>query len=473
MSMHGRMVLGRLVRCAATASIAAHAGVHMGAAHAGVIERIETAEEAFIYGFPMVAGYKAMYEFAIDKASSQYKAPFNQILNEARVATPQDTAVITPNSDTPYSLVWMDLRAEPMVLCVPQIDKKRYYSVQLVDLYTFNYGYIGSRATGNDAACYMVTGPGWSGEKPAGVAKTFPSETQYSLAVYRTQLFGPDDIGNVKKVQAGYRVQPLSAFVGRAAPPPLPEPAFPKFTDAAFKQDFPAFLNFLLQFCPTVAAEQVLRARFAEIGIAPGKPFDLEAAPLEEKLAFGLGMKLGYDKIKDKKDNLGHDENGWRVGAEQGDRAFYDGNWLLRAAAALAGIYGNDEVEALYPLAFTDGRGKKLNAASSSYTLTFAKGQVPPVNAFWSVTMYDGKSQLLVANPINRYLINSPMLPNLKVASDGSLTLYIQKSSPGKDKEPNWLPAPDGTFYLAMRLYWPKQAALDGDWRPPPIKPAP
>lgn len=437
----------------------------------GMVEGFDLAEEAYIYAFPMIMNYKAMYEFTIDKSSSQYKAPFNQIANEARVFTPKDTTVISPNSDTPYSLLTMDLRAEPLVLCVPEVEKRRYYSVQLVDMYTFNYGYIGSRATGNQAGCYLVAGPGWKGEKPAGIDKVFRCETEFSLAIYRTQLFNPEDIDNVKQVQAGYKVQPLSEFLKQPAPPAPPLPDCPKFAMKAFKTDFISYLNFLLKFCPTVPQEKELRAQFAEIGIGPGQPFDFENLSLEHKLTVGLGIKLGYDKIKDKRQHVGKDVNGWRIASGFGDRAAYHGDWLLRAAVAMAGIYGNDAVEALYPIAYTDRRGEKLDASTHRYTITFPKGQLPPVNAFWSVTMYDGKTQLLVANPIDRYLINSPMLPNLKKNRDGSLTLYVQKDSPGKAKEANWLPAPNDEFYLVMRLYWPKPAALDGVWKPPAVQP--
>ena len=159
-------------------------------------------QQAYVYGFPMIAAYKAMYEFNVDKSNSQYKGPFNQVLNTAQVFTPKDTAVTTPNSDTPYSFLQADLRAEPIVFCVPKIEKNRYYSVQLTDMYSFNYGYVGSRATGNDAGCYMVAGPGWSGESPKGIKKVFRSETQFSMILFRTQLFSPADIVNVKKIQA-------------------------------------------------------------------------------------------------------------------------------------------------------------------------------------------------------------------------------------------------------------------------------
>jgi hypothetical protein len=421
----------------------------------------------------MVMGYGIMYEYAVDTKSDQYKAPFNKIYNTARVYTPKDTAVITPNSDTPYSFIWADLRAEPIVLSVPEVEKGRYYSVMLTDMYTCNYGYIGSRATGNGAGTYMIAGPNWKGERPEGVKKVFRCETDFSAVVYRTQLFGPSDIDNVKKVQAGYKAQTLSAFLNQAAPPAAPEIKWPKIDKKLAETDPFAYLNFVLQFCPPMgpaAVEKPMRARFAKIGIEAGKPFKVADLSPEDKEALATGMKEGIEKIKQKIATIGKDENGWRVAAAFGDRAFFKGNWTLRAAAAMAGIYGNDAVEALYPLLATDSDGNKPDCRTNRYTLTFPAGQLPPVNAFWSVTMYDGKTQLLIDNPINRYLINSPMLPNLNKNADGSLTLYLQKDSPGKDKESNWLPAPDGPIYVVMRLYWPKREALGGQWKLPAVK---
>ena len=219
-----------------------------------------------------------------------------------------------------------------------------------------------------------------------------------------------------------------------------------------------------------------MRARFATIGIEAGKPFDLDKAFRCAEGGVRTRVKEGYDAIDKRRDNIGKNINGWIVGSAFGDRAFYHGDFLLRAAAALAGIYGNDAVEAMYPLAKTGNDGNPLDGSKHNYTLTFAKDQFPPVNAFWSVTMYDGKTQLLIENPINRYLINSPMLPNMKKDKDGSLTIYIQKDSPGGAKQSNWLPAPNGPIYLVMRLYWPKTEPPsilppgEGTWQPPVIQ---
>jgi hypothetical protein len=456
-------------------------GLGLGAAitpavRAADITPVETraiAEEAFIYGLPIVMNYAVMYEYAVDRDSGQFKAPFNQINNEARVFTYKDTAIITPNSDTPYSLAWLDLRAEPIVLSVPAVEKSRYYSVMLCDGNTFNYGYIGSRATGPEAGDYLVAGPDWKGDAPSGIKKVFRSSTQFSLAAYRTQLFNPDDMPNVVKIQSGYKVQPLSTYLKQAAPPAAPPVNFPPINAEMAKTNFFQYLEFALQFAPAGPEEKAIRAKLASIGIGAGKTIDLSP---EQKAAVAEGMKAGSEKVDDAVSHLGRKINGWNIASITGDRAFFNGDWLKRAAAAKAGIYGNDAVEAMYPLATTLANGEVLDGSKHNYTLTFAADQFPPVNAFWSVTMYDGKTQLLIENPINRYLINSPMLPDMKKNADGSLTLYIQKDSPGADKESNWLPAPNDLIYLVMRLYWPKATppsilpAGEGTWKPAEIQ---
>jgi hypothetical protein len=447
----------------------------MDATRPGIAETKAIAEEGFIYGLPIVMNYAVMYQYAVDRNSGQFQAPFNHLFNEARVFTPKDTAIVTPNSDTPYSFLWLDLRAEPIVLSVPAVEKSRYYAVQIEDANTFNFGYIGTRATGSEAGDYMIAGPDWKGETPPGIKKVFRSSSQFAVAGCRTQLFGPADMPNVVKVQAGYKAQPLSAYLKQPAPPAAPLVKFPKIDKEMVKTNFFDYLDFMLQFAPPGPEEQEIRAKLARIGIGPGKTFDFKDLSLEHKLEVGLGMKDGEAKIEQYLLTGDKIINGWKVGSYFGDRAFFNGNWLLRAAGAKAGIYGNDAIEATYPMTKTLANGEELDASKHNYTLTFARDQFPPVNAFWSVTMYDGKTQLLVANPINRYLVNSPMLPELKKNADGSLTLYIQKNSPGADKESNWLPAPNGPVYLVMRLYWPKTEPPSilppgsGTWQPPAI----
>jgi hypothetical protein len=434
------------------------------------------AEAGYIFGLPIVMNYAIMYEYAVDRSSAQFKAPFNQIKNEARVFTYQDTTVITPNSDTPYSFAWMDLRAEPTVISVPAVEKPRYYAVQLIDGNTYNYGYIGARATGSEAGDYMIVGPEWQGETPPRVKKVFRSGTQFSLGAIRTQLFSADDMPNVVAVQAGYKVQPLSAYLGRPAPPAAPVVAFPPITEASARTNFFEFLDFALQFAPATANEAAISTDLARIGVGAGKTFAFQDLPPELKQEIAAGMQAGQAKVTEGVATAGTNINGWRVSAMLGDAAFFHGNWLLRSIGAQAGIYGNTAIEATYPITRTDADGQPLDGSKNNYTLTFAAGETPPVNAFWSVTMYDGTTQLLIRNPLNRYLINSPMLPNLIKGSDSSLTLYIQHDSPGADKEANWLPAPSGPIYLVMRLYWPKDTPPSilpvgqGTWRPPGIR---
>jgi hypothetical protein len=346
----------------------------------------------------------------------------------------------------------------------------------LCDGNTFNYGYVGTRATGTEPGDYLVVGPDWKGETPAGIKKVFRSSTQFSMVGYRTQLFNAADMPNVVKVQDGYKAQPLSAYLKQPAPPVAPTINFPKIDKDTMKTGFFQYLDFALQFAPAGPEEKAIRAKLGSIGVGAGKTFDGKALSPEQKAAVGEGMQEGAKKVADTVNHLGTKVNGWNVASITGDRAFFHGDWLKRAAAAQAGIYGNDAVEAMYPLTKTLPNGEPLDGSKHNYTLTFPAGQLPPVNAFWSVTMYDGKTQFLIKNPINRYLINSPMLPGMKKNADGSLTLYLQKDSPGGDKESNWLPAPDGPIYLVMRLYWPKDTppsilpAGKGTWKPPGIQ---
>lgn len=222
-------------------------------------------------------------------------------------------------------------------------------------------------------------------------------------------------------------------------------------------------------------ADQKIRARLARIGVGPGKTFSFKDLSLAHKVEIGLGMKDGSDAVDKAADGLGTNINGWEVGSIFGNQAFYDGNWLKRAAAAKFGIFGNDAVEAVYPFVTKTADGETLDASKHSYTITFPTGHLPPVEAFWSITMYDPATQHLIENSIGRYLVNSAMLPSMKTGLDGSLTLYVQNKSPGKDKEANWLPSPDGPIYMLMRLYIPKKVPPSifpvgaGEWKPPAV----
>jgi hypothetical protein len=434
------------------------------------VEARAIAKEAYIYGEPIVDNYRIQHAYWVDKSSPEYKGPWNEVWNSARLFSPADTAIQTPNSDTVYSFISADLRAEPIVITVPAMEKERYFSIQFIDYYTQNFDYAGTRTTGNGGGSFLLAGPGWKGEIPKGIDKVSRSETELVFPAFRTQLFNPSDIDNVRKVQAGYKAQPLSAFLGQPAPKAAAAIGFIKPLTPAEQKTSPEFfniLNFVLQFCPTVPSEVELMARFAKIGVGAGKTFDAGKLSPELKTAIEQGMADAWADMGALQKRI--DAREVPMGAMFGTREYLKNNYLYRMAAAVNGIYGNSKQEALYDAFAIDAGGQKLEG-TKRYTVHFPSGKLPPVNAFWSLTMYELPRSLLVANRLNRYLLNSPMLPQFKRDADGGLTFFIQNESPGADKEANWLPAPEGPFLMWLRLYWPKGEALDGKWTAPPLK---
>ena len=323
--------------CAATLLALSSGGAD--AADLTAAEARAIAKEAYVYGFPVVDSYRIQYEYFVDTKGPEYKAAWNHLVNTPRVYTPADTAIQTPNSDTPYSWLGMDLRAEPLVLTVPSIEKERYFSVQLIDAYTFNFAYIGSRATGNDGGSFLIAGPNWKGEAPKGVKQMIRSETEFVFAAYRTQLFNPADLDSVKKVQAGYKAQTLSAFLG--TPPPKAAPAidFIKPLTPAEEKTSPQFfniLNFVLQFCPTHPSEKELMARFARIGIGAGKTLDVSKLSPEITKAITDGMADAWVDMGGLVKAL--DEGKLSSGDVFGTREFMKNNYLNRMVAAALGL---------------------------------------------------------------------------------------------------------------------------------------
>ena len=441
-------------------------------------EAKQIAKEAYIYGFSLVLNYKTMYNYTIDNKSPEFKGDFNQLGCAARVYTPEDKAVITPNSDTPYCMGWIDLRAEPVVFTIPEIEKDRFYQVQLIDIYAHNFAYISTVATGNVPGKYLITGPEWKGEVPEGITEVIPCETQFLLAIVRTQLFNPDDLDNVKKIQNGYNIEPLSTFFGTKAPSAAAAINFPEWKDGTeFSAELFSYFDFVLTLVKTPKEEQDLMKRFAKIGLGDADKFDITKFSPEIQKALEEGAQEGLAAIKEfgakeSKDPLASGKIvGTRVFLNKSAKENYnlDNFYILRATGALMGIYGNSAAEALYPTYLVDAENTLLDASKNNYTMTFKKGEFPPVKAFWSLTMYDGKTQLLIDNPLNRYLLNSTMMDQFVLNKDGSLTFYVQKESPGAALESNWLPAPDGPFYTTMRLYGPKEEALKGAWINPPL----
>ena len=379
------------------------------------------------------------------------------------------------NVDTLYSSAWLDLSKEPMVLSVPDTNG-RYYMMPMLDAWTNIFASPGKRTTGTKAGHFAVTGPGWSGELPKGVQE-IKSPTDMVWIIGRTQTNGPKDSAAVHKIQDGYKLTPLSAF---GKPYKAPEGTLDPNVDMKTppvvqlqKMDASAFFSRMaavMKSNPAPASEAAIVEKLAKIGIVPGQKFD--PAKLDPDFAKGLekSVQVAMEKLDAASKETGAPVNGWRVppmilgnfGSEYG----------VRAVVALIGLGANEPKDAVYPSAFVDGEGKPLSGANK-YVLHFDKGEEPPVNAFWSVTMYTPQS-FFVANPLNRYAVSSWM--PFKKNADGSLDIYIQSQSPGKDKEANWLPAPEGEFNLTMRMYWPKETdptILNGSWKPPAVKVAP
>ena len=441
-------------------------------------EATAIAKEAYVYGFPMVMNYKTIYNYVIDTSNPEYKGPFNHLACDARLFTPEDKAIVTPNSDTPYCMFWIDLRAEPLVLTVPEMEPERFYHFQLIDLYTHNFAYVGTLTTGNGAGAYLIAGPDWDGEKPDGISGVIRSETDFVFNVTRTQLFSPDDLARVKEIQSAYHLQPLSAFLGTEAPPAQPMPDFPEWVEGVqFDERFFAYLDLMMSLLEKPGAgEEQLWTQLARLGIGPGNTFDFAALPSDIQEALRAGRTEGFAEIEEfvaatTTDPLASGKIfGTREFLAESARENYglESADILRSVAAHMGLYGNSAAEAIYPTYLIDADQQPLDASVNRYTVAFEEGTLPPVKAFWSLTMYDGKTQLFIENSLDRYLLNSTMMEEFQVAKDGSLTLYVQKDPPGKAQEGNWLPAPDGPFYMVMRLYGPEAEALEGAWTPPP-----
>ena len=441
-------------------------------------EAQKIAKEAYIYGFPLALNYKTLYAYTLDKNSKEYKGEFNAKSCEARVYTPEDKAIVTPNSDTPYCIFWSDIRIEPVVFSIPEIEADRFYHFQFIDVFTHNFAYVGTVSTGNKAGKYLIAPTDWVGEIPEGITEIIRCESDFFLTIVRTQLMDKDDLSNVEEIQNEYKIQLLSDYMGTEAVNSAPKTDWlvwnegDQFTEAAFK-----YIDVMLNYTQNIESEISLREKIAKLGIGTTEPYNFEAFDKEIQDAIKAGVKEGLSAIKDfavkeTSDPLSSAKIfGTRDFLNKSAKENYGFNdfFIMRAMAAQMGLYGNSGAEAIYPTYLVDAEGSPFDASKNNYTITFKKGEFPPVKAFWSITMYDGVSQLLIDNSINRYLVNSPMMDEFIINEDGSLTFYIQKESPGKELESNWLPAPNGPFYAVMRLYGPKEEALKGEWLNPPM----
>jgi hypothetical protein len=426
--------------------------------------------EAVVYGLPLVVMDTTMrVSTNVPGPQPNAHAPVNQFGNMSKYPSASDHTVVRMNIDTLYSWAWLDLSKEPMVLSLPDTHG-RYYMMPMLDAWTNVFASPGTRTTGNGAGNFAVSGPGWTGSIPEGV-KQIKSPTNIVWIIGRTQTNGPEDYAAVNALQAQYKLTPLSAFGKPNTPPPgVVDPAVNMKVgpgEQVAKMDSTTFFKTLARLTasnPPPAEDAPVLAMLAKIGVIPGQDFD--PSKLDPAVAKELekSVQLAVEKLQAAGKKWGKPVNGWNVPPMNvGD---FGTDYSFRAVVAFIGLGANLPADAVYPFAFVDGDDKPLNGANR-YVVHFDKGQTPPANAFWSLTMYDAQG-FPVENPINRYTISSWM--PLKSNADGSLDVYIQKDSPGADAKSNWLPAPASEFTITMRVYWPKPAMLDGTWKPPPVK---
>jgi hypothetical protein len=403
-------------------------------------------------------------------------APMGQFLDVKRYPSADFRGVSAPNADTLYSIAWLDL-AEPQVFSHPEMGK-RFYLMEMTDLWMTDFESPGTRTAGGKAASYLITGPGWNGTVPPGL-KQIKCATRYMVILGRTYANGTEkDYKAVNALQAQYKTAPLSAY-GKPykyeAPPVNPNPGF-SMTDAPQKvingMDTSAYFKMMAkrmsEAAPPAPEDAPMLARMAKIGLVPGQTFNISKLDPAVQAALRDINEPVMKRIEENKESLGAIVNGWIVTKNLGH---YGTNYLKRAVVAAFGWPANVQEDAVYPYTTVDSKARKLNGASK-YTLTFAKGETPPVNGFWSITMYEiDNGWWFVPNPLNKFTV-SPR-NKLKYNADGSLTLYFQNESPGKSKEANWLPAPKGDFIPMLRMYWPKESQpsiLDGTWKPPRVE---
>lgn len=443
-----------------------------------VEETREIAKELYIYGYPMVVAYQSLYTQNIDASSSDYRGPIGAISTRARNFEPGD-ALVRPNSDVVVSTLQVDLRSEPMILCMPQVDSTTYFSVQFTDLNMYNIGYINKRLMGAASDCVMIVGPGFGGIIPTGILQLQRSSSQIAKVTMRVQIKRPEDLDLAARIQSGYALQPLSSFKPTTVAQPLTvDPiAWRRFTPAAYTSDFVPTLKFLLTLAPITDPEQ--KARFGKIGIGGDAKFDFDTLSPEHKAAVEAGFRDAVAAIAARAKTADIKINGWHVGAPFGSRQFFQKDDLLRAAAAKLEPFGLDPTEAIFVRSDNDAQGAPLDASRHNYALRFPSGGFPPVDQLWSVSLYDARTGHLVENPLKRYLINSEMRDKLMVDVDGALILHLQHDAPAADRLSNWLPAPAGPFTVVLRMYTPNPVSPSilpagrGSWNPPAIVIAP
>ncbi|MBN9378626.1 MAG: hypothetical protein BGO14_07120 [Chlamydiales bacterium 38-26] len=439
-------------------------------------EALQIAKEAYIYGYSLITTEITRVQMSNVAKEEGLQAPMGKFINVKRYPPADYRGVSAPNADTLYSISWVDL-SEPQVFSHPDMGD-RFYLFEMTNLWMIDFDSPGKRTTGGSAANYLLTGPGWKGTVPNGM-KHIPVETSYMVILGRIYADGSEeDYQRVNALQNQLKITPLSSWgknYAYKAPPVDMHPGFSmtaKPQDVINSMDISTYFNMMMKLmekkAPPAPEDAPILDRMSKIGLIPGKVFDINAFDSNIQTALNKTDEESMKLINDYQKKMGKIENGWIVTTKLG---VYNTDYLKRATVAAFGWPANLEKDAVYPYTFVDSHGEQLSG-SNQYTLTFAKNQTPPVKGFWSITMYeiDG-GWWFVPNPLNKFTVSER--DHLKYNEDGSLTLYFQAESPGKEKESNWLPAPKTDFLLMLRMYWPNAedpSILNSTWVPPAVQ---
>ncbi|MFS4459374.1 DUF1254 domain-containing protein [Bdellovibrio sp. HCB2-146] len=428
------------------------------------------AEEAYIYGYPLVLMDITREQMTNVSSPSEEGAPMGQFVHKKRFPDANFTGVVSPNADTLYSTAWLDLSKEPMILSLPDTGD-RYYLMPMLSAWTDVFASPGSRTTGNQKGDYAIVGPNWKGSLPAGV-KEIKAPTNDVWIVGRTQTNGKEDYAAVQALQKQYRLYPLSAWGTSYTPPrntsvktgiDMRTPPVDQVERLSAEEFFKRMAASMKRNSPQTADAETV-AQMVRIGLIPGRDFDPTLLTSDQRVALKAGADSGLAAIvKSVKSSEAKRVNGW-VSIDKAGK--YGNDFKTRAAVANFGLGANLPEDAVYFVADVDADGQPLSG-SNRYVVRFARGQTPPVNAFWSLTLYNSK-YFFAKNSLNRFTLGDR--DKLQYNQDGSLEIYIQRQNPGRGKTANWLPAPSGNFSLNLRTYWPKQAILNGQWAPPAIQ---
>ena len=423
------------------------------------------AKDAYIFCFPLNYYYRTINAQIVDSTNEKGLGGFGKWRHDV-LALPTDKETTMSNRDTHYSWAWVDLRSEPWVLVQPPADGDRFYSSVWADLFAHIIDYPGSTNDGQEGGTYLLAPTSWKGEVPKGINRVIYGETTILGTLTRTAVFSEDDVSKAMKIQKGYKLLPLSSYLKQPAPPAAPQPSWPAWNeDEMTNAEFFKLSNFLFQFVIPDEMDKPIYDRMAKLGIGPKGDYDTAKFSPEILAAINQGVADGYKKISDGARTA---EDGTRI---YGNREFMRTRYLdLAVGVEGGGLIPNVSEQAFYGNWGKDAEDALLDGSKFNYTFTFPKGQLPPVRFFWSLTVYDGITRLLADSPIDRYAIGD-RTEGLKYELDGSLTIYVQRDSPGKEKESNWLPAPNGPMQIAARMYGPKEPILKGEWKfPDPVK---